>query len=162
MRTRVAIAAAAVVGVGVAGVGGIFAAAASGNSKDAAEHGVEVTTDPTGAQEQVYLLGPLTGVPSAKQISDTQDEWTFTDGTLIVEHTVKHENDTFDPNACTARLDETGTWHVVSGTGAYAHTQGHGTYVFRGHGSSAPGTCGPSTQPTSFLGIVVADGQMSV
>jgi hypothetical protein len=162
MKTRIAIASIAITGVAAVGFGGIYAAAASGNDKDAAEHVVMVTTDPTGAQEQFYALGPITGVPAGTQLSETRDQWTFADGTVVVEHTVKHENDQFDPKSCSATLDETGTWRVVSGTGTYAHAQGHGTYTFRGHGSSDPGTCGPNTLPTTFLGVVVASGEMSV
>ena len=162
MKTRIAIASAAVAAVAVAGVGGLFAAAASGKANDESEHMVMVTTDPSGAHSQFYALGRVTGVADATQISDTRDELTFTDGTLVMEHTVKHQHDQFDPKACSAVLDESGTWHIVSGTGSYAHAEGHGTYTFRGYGSSASGTCGPNTLPTTFVGFAAGSGEMSV
>jgi len=120
------------------------------------------TTDPIGSQQLVYAIGPIVGVPSVKPLSDTRDEWTFPDGTVVMEHLVKHQNDQFDPKSCVGTLDESGTVRVVSGTGAYAHAQGHGTYRFRGHASSAPGTCGPNTTPTSFFGFAVASAEISV
>ena len=162
MKTRIAIASAAVAAVAVAGVGGLFAAAASGNADDASEHMVMVTTDPHGAHSQFYAIGPVTGVADARQISDTRDELTLADGTLVMEHIVKHEDDQFDPKACSGTLDESGTWRIVSGTGAYAQAEGHGTYTFRGYGSSAPGTCGPNTLPTTFVGFAAGSGEISV
>jgi hypothetical protein len=161
MKNRIAIACAAVAAVAVAGVGG-FAAAASGNDKDAKQHFVVVSTDPGGTQEQVYAVGPVTGVPTGNQISDTKDVWTFTDGSLTVEHITKHEKDSFDPKLCTGSFDETGTWRVVSGTGAYAHAQGNGTYTMHGKGSSKPGTCSENTPPDTILVVAVADGEMSI
>ena len=59
-------------------------------------------------------------------------------------------------------MDESGTWKVISGTGAYAHAEGHGTYTMHGKGSSKPGTCSENTPPDTFLVVAVADGVMSL
>ena len=75
------------------------------------------------------------------------------------------ESTRLDRHTCTARETGTGSWRIVSATGAYRGSGGQGTFVrhafdvgvFDGHGVCL----GESAPPASAAGNVVADGTVS-
>jgi hypothetical protein len=158
MKKRHAIASLTVAAAGVAGIVGVQVANASGGSASGRERMVLIQTSADGPQT-LYAVGPITGVATDTQVSDTRDVFQFPNGTITVDHVARRNHDRFDPKTCQAHLDEAGTYKFVGGTGAYQNVRGHGTYTVRGE---AAGSCDENTPPTSFQLIIEADGTASL
>ena len=131
MKTRIAIACVAVAAVAVAGIGG-FAAAASGNDKDAKEHvvvisyGIRWATPGSRCTRLVLSTGAPTVKPDQRHAATSGRSPTARSTSSTSRST---RTTSSIPRRALARSDESGTWKVVSGTGAYAHAEGHGTYI---------------------------------
>jgi hypothetical protein len=160
MKTRHALASLTVAVAAAGGALGVHAAGASGNSSTAQEHFVLVQTDPAeDAPQTVYAVGPVSGVAVDNVLSDTRDEFAFPDGTITIDHTARHHKENFDTTTCEGTFSESGTYTVVSGTGAYESVRGHGTYTVN---AAAKGSCDENTPPSSLVVIIEADGPLSL
>jgi hypothetical protein len=76
--------------------------------------------------------GPIHALGTDTPLGRTKDRFAFPKGALIIVHHRTSRQQTFDRTTCTARFTEQGTYRVSSGTGAYAHATGHGTYSVHG------------------------------
>ena len=66
-------------------------------------------------------------------LTRSKDRFVFPKGAIIVVHKVTKNTQSFDPGSCPGRFNQQGTFKVISGTGAYAHAQGSGTFALTGY-----------------------------
>jgi hypothetical protein len=95
----------------------------------------------------VYASGPISGSGRDIALNQNADKFVFRGGSVLVSHHATSQNQTFDPRSCLARFTESGTYQLVSGTGAYRGVTGSGTYAVRG---SSRG-CDPATAPSRYI-----------
>jgi hypothetical protein len=76
----------------------------------------------------VASIGAIHAKGVDKVTGKTTDTFVFPKGNLLIKHKAKHHGGHFDKKACFGSFFETGTWTVVSGTGAYSAANGGGTY----------------------------------
>jgi hypothetical protein len=119
---------------------GLFAAvpSATANAEDHdRQHFLLVSSDPAeNATLIVVATGPIHAKGTDTVVSETEDTFTFPDGTLSVTHTVNEDSveDTVDAVTCYFTHTERGTYTVTGGTGAYADAHGDGHYSVRASG----------------------------
>ena len=80
----------------------------------------------------VYASGPISGSGRDIVFGQNADKFVFPAGSVLVSHQATSQNQTFDPRSCLSRFTESGTYQLVSGTGAYRGVTGSGTYSARG------------------------------
>jgi hypothetical protein len=102
------------------------ASAAGGNT----EHFLAVQTSVT-SKASVAAAGPIHALGRDTRLSNTKDRFSFPRGALLIGHHRTSGQQTFDRTTCTGQFTEQGIYRVLSGTGAYAHAVGHGTYSVR-------------------------------
>lgn len=80
----------------------------------------------------VVASGPITGVGTDVETSDTTDTFVFDAGSITISH-IDNPGGTqsFNPTTCIGRGTFTGNYTITSGTGAYANATGSGTYSGR-------------------------------
>ncbi len=146
----------------VAGVGAVGLVVGLGNPAGAATAGTErfliLQTSPTSRTAQVSATGPVHALGTDLTVSATRDRFTFPAGSMAVAHARTAGHQSYDRKTCTARFSEQGTYRVVSGTGAYAHASGHGTYWVTGVAIG----CDPTAPPTAFSVVVRAAGPLTL
>jgi hypothetical protein len=141
-------------GLSLAALGTIPASAAANNT----EHVVIVTTNPTSNTSPVAMSGPIHALGVDTQLPNNRDRFTFKAGTLLIKHTPTSSSDSFDKVTCTDQFTEHGIYNIVSGTGAYAHATGFGTYQTTGVIIG----CNPKKPPTAISVIVHAAGPLKL
>ncbi|HVW79582.1 MAG TPA: hypothetical protein VHB69_01405 [Mycobacteriales bacterium] len=109
--------------------------------------------------------GAITGVGTARADDEAKGpiplQVSLPGGTLLIKANVAFH---WRPNlsACTATDHDTGTYRVVSGTGAYAGTTGSGTYVENGAGVGVRASDGSCEQKFRINYVVVQmNGQIN-
>jgi hypothetical protein len=118
-------------GIGVLGIVGASPAVAANCPT---EHFLGVNTSTAdNAPSPVSATGPIHALGIDTELSDTKDRFAFPKGSLIIVHKAKHDTQSGDPKTCTGGFTETGTYTIASGTGAYKHAHGHGTYAIAGY-----------------------------
>lgn len=88
----------------------------------------------------------------------------FADGTVTAQSVEDYH---FMPNyrSCTAQATGTGTWNIVSGTGAFEGAQGGGTFSDSGHfvgNRDAHGVCDTEVEPALAVFLLQATGTVSL
>jgi hypothetical protein len=80
----------------------------------------------------VYASGPIAGSGRDIVLGPNADKFVFQKGSVTVSHHATSQNQTFDPRTCLTKFNESGTYSIVSGSGAYRGATGSGTYTARG------------------------------
>ena len=102
-----------------------------------------------GAGGTLIASGPVSGSGKDVVLSDTQDRFVFTGGSVLVTHQPTRSHDSFNEFTCTGTFNETGTYQLAGGTGNYAGASGGGTYhvtAFIQVHRTANGCTGPASQ----------------
>ena len=141
-------------GVSLAALGAIPASADTSRT----EHIMLVTTNPTSNTSQAVATGPIHALGVDTPLPNNRDRLSFKAGTLLVKHVPTSSSDSFDNVTCTDQFTEHGIYHVVSGTGAYAHATGYGTYTTTGVIIG----CNHNQPPTALSIIVRAAGPLNL
>lgn len=121
-----------------AGIGALTAVAfaaspAAATSPGGTEHFVAVNTSTANkAIAPISAIGPIHALGKDVQLTNDKDRFVFPKGAIVVVHKATKNAQSFDPGSCTAHFTQQGTFKVVSGTGAYAHVQGSGTFTVTG------------------------------
>lgn len=150
---RVAAAGAGAVALAV-GAGALPASAAG----DHTERLVFVNTSATASTYPVAASGPIHALGKDKPIGNSnRDLLSFPAGTLTLRHSRTSGTESVDKKTCTDQFTEQGTYQVLSGTGAYAHASGHGTYQLSG----VIVGCDHTKPPTGFSIIIRAAGPLT-
>lgn len=149
---RVAAAGAGAVALAV-GAGALPASAAT----DHTERFVFVNTSFTSPSYPVIATGPIHALGKDTAVSDNRDKITFPAGSLTIVHNRTSGTDTYDKTTCAEQFTEQGTYRVLSGTGAYSHASGHGTYQLTG----VVVGCDHNKPPTAASIIIRAAGPLT-
>jgi hypothetical protein len=80
----------------------------------------------------ITALGTDVFLPSPEGDPASYSRYEFPDGTLLVRNTPEQEEFTLNPNSCVGKLEASGRWEVLGGTGAYADAEGSGTLTVSG------------------------------
>jgi hypothetical protein len=123
------------------------------------QHFLVLSSDPSeNATPIVVATGPIHAKGTDTVVSETEDTFTFPDGTLSVTHHVDEESveDTADAVTCYFTYTERGTYEVTGGTGAYADADGHGHYSVRASGVG----CDENAPPEFFSLKIKAAGPL--
>jgi hypothetical protein len=86
----------------------------------------------------------------------------FPDGTLSVRNTPEEEELTLNPRSCVGKLEASGTWQVLGGTGAYAGAQGSGTLTVSGTVFLAREAGGCSETEGTLNGVIKITGEVTL
>ena len=128
MRTRRMVAA----GIGALAAA-TFAASPATASTGGTEHFLAVNTSTANnAPAPLAATGPIHALGKDVTVANGKDRFVFPKGAIVVIHKATKSSQSYDPGSCTGRFDQQGTFKVVSGTGAYAHVQGSGTFTLNG------------------------------
>jgi hypothetical protein len=140
----------------------LFAAvpSATANGGDhARQHFLLLSSNPSeNATPVIVATGPIHAKGTDTVVSETEDTFTFPDGTLSVTHSVKENSveDTFDEVTCYFTHTERGTYTVTGGTGAYADADGDGNYSVKASGVG----CDENAPPEFFSLQIKAAGPL--
>jgi hypothetical protein len=107
------------------------------------------------ATAPVSAIGPIHALGKDIPVTATKDRFAFPKGAIIVMHKPTKDTQSFDRGSCVGHIAEQGTFKVVSGTGAYTHAQGSGTYSLTGYFLG----CGNTATAASV--IIKANGKLS-
>ncbi len=160
---------AAVVGLGVVGLGlglGVGQAGATSGT----QHFTAINTSTASsnisppswlsASGPIHRLGidyPLTQSGDGKTGTD---RFAFHNGSLIILHKSLHQSQTQDGPGCLFTFTQSGTYTVTSGTGAYAHAKGSGTFVATFEGIGCPSS-NPNAPALVASQTIKASGPLS-
>jgi hypothetical protein len=117
-----------------------------------------LTTDLNAPTYTLAATGVIQQIGQDVSLSDTQEEFVFSDGTMIMTHRAVYTNDSFDPVTCVDRFIERGTYTLSSGTGAYAGVAGRGAFT----GTIQAVGCDPSGPPTALQARISAEGSIQL
>lgn len=120
---------------------------------------VLIQSDPQESGGPIAATGPIHARGTDVVISDVKDRFKFPDGNVVIKHKPDQGGsaESYDPVTCLFTFTERGTWKTVSGTGAYTHVQGNGTYRVLGQGFG----CDQNKPPEVFILRIVAKGPLS-
>jgi hypothetical protein len=112
-------------------VAGTSAAIASPHAAQAA-HGPEriqiMSTSTTSASSSVIASGVFTAAGHAKVGNTPVTKLVFPRGIVKISHKPARSGHHFSPRTCLNVITQSGTYKLLSGTGAYAGVSGHGTF----------------------------------
>jgi hypothetical protein len=111
---------------------GVAAAAPASAATNNTERFTVVETSVTATSFPLSATGPIHALGKDTPLNNNNDRFAFPAGSLLIHHSPTADTGHFDPKTCTQRFTEQGTYRVVSGTKAYAHATGHGTYSLSG------------------------------
>jgi hypothetical protein len=137
-------------------VGGIAPAASAASTHSGIEHFLILQTSEQGSPP-VIGTGPIHAAGTDLQLNNHHDRFVFPKGALRIWHTANASHESFDPRTCLATFTERGDYTVLSGTGAYSHATGHGTYHLTGYFFG----CNPNDPNNLFSLTLHADGPLS-
>lgn len=137
-------------------IGGIAPAASATTTHSGTEHFLVLQTSEQSAPPLIGT-GPIHAAGIDLQLNNHHDRFVFPKGALRIWHTAKASNESFDPTTCLATFTERGVYTVLSGTGAYSHATGHGTYHLTGYFFG----CTPDDPNNVFSLTLHADGPLS-
>ena len=145
-----------VVTTGVA-VTGLIAGAGPAGAASGTERITVVETSVTTNTFPASATGPIHALGKDVQVNNKRDRFVFPKGAFVVEHHATASRQSFDKKNCTGRFTEQGTFRIVSGTKAYSHISGHGTYQLSGILIG----CSQKKPPTAASIIINAAGPLS-
>jgi hypothetical protein len=125
----------AALGIGALGLLTASPALASGPSH--IEHFTDVNTSTSNANlsppSPVAAQGPIHALGTDVPLTDSKDKFVFPKGTIYVTHKGKTMHQSQDPKACLFTFNQTGTFTITSGTGAYKDAHGSGVFSVTGY-----------------------------
>jgi len=80
----------------------------------------------------VVASGAINAVGEDVVISDTEDQFVFPDGTLMIVHAPVRGHEHFNEHTCTSSFKEAGTYVISGGTDQYEGVTGSGSYRVAG------------------------------
>jgi len=98
-------------------------------------------------------------------VNNNTDKFVFQKGTITVKHSNGKGPQSFNPRTCLIRINQHGTYRLVSGTGAYAGISGHGRYHLTILGiaaRNANGKCSQRKRPVAIELEIQAVGPASL
>jgi hypothetical protein len=145
-------------GIGALALGVVGATVPASAATNHTERFLFVNTSATATSYPVSATGPIHALGKDTPIINTnKDRIAFPKGSLLIRHQRTSGTESFDPTTCTGRFTEQGTFRVLSGTGAYVHATGYGTYQLAGVGIG----CDQNKPPSTFSLIINAAGPLS-
>jgi hypothetical protein len=93
----------------------------------------------------VIATGLFTAGGRDHVVSNNIDKFVFPKGTITVRHSNSKGPQSFNPRTCLLRVNQHGTYKILSGTGAYAGITGHGGYKLTILAVTARGSNGKCT-----------------
>lgn len=143
-------------GIGVLTAVTLAASPASASSSSGTEHFTVVNTSTANnAIAPVSATGPLDAHGRDVPLTNNKDRFVFPKGAIIVVHKPSKMTQSFDPGSCLSHFNQQGTYKIISGSGAYAHVQGSGTFTVNGYFIG----CGKT--PAAASVIIQATGPLS-
>jgi len=160
----------AIAAAGAIATSGVMTAAAVPASPRAAVSGTEhfqiMSTSATSKTSSLVAYGVFTAGGTDTRTTSSTDTATFANGTFVITHHRSSGTQSFNPTTCLFKITESGTYSLGSGTGAYAHISGSGTYQLSilGVGAKSGGTCAnpQTTPPVAFHQVINASGSVSL
>ena len=145
----------------LAGLGAVGLVVGTGSPASAAAGSTErflaLQTSVSAASRPLAATGPIHAEGTDTPLSATRDRFTFPAGTLLIGHQRTSGTQHVDPSTCTTQFTELGTYRVLSGTRAYAHAAGHGTYSVTGLSFG----CDQSKPPEAISVVIRAAGPLT-
>jgi hypothetical protein len=82
----------------------------------------------------------------------------------VITHSKGTGTQSFNPKTCLLTVNVKGTYSLGSGTGAYAHLSGTGTYQLSilAVGAKSGGKCTKTLPPPTFQQVISASGPVSL
>jgi len=96
--------------------------------------------------------------------TNSTDTVTFPTGTFVITHSKGTGTQSFNPKTYLLTVNMKGTYELGSGTGAYAHLSGSGTYQLSilAVGAKSGGKCSRTLPPPTFQQVIRASGPVSL
>ena len=141
--------------------------AASAHTRPAAtgtEHFQIMETSATSRTHSIIGTGVFTEGGTTTDSSRTTSTVTFPNGTFVITHSKGTGSQSFNPKTCLLQINLKGTYSLGSGTGAYTHLSGSGTYQLNilAVGAKSGGTCSKTLPPVAFQQVIRASGPASL
>lgn len=122
------------------------APAHAGPAVSGTEHFQLMSTTGNTNGSPVIATGLFTAGGRDHALSNNVDKFVFPNGTIKVKHSNSKGPQSFNSRTCLLRLNQHGTYKILSGTGAYAGISGHGVYKLTILAVGARGSNGKCTQ----------------
>lgn len=141
-----------------------LAAASPRPALSGTEHLQLMSTSATAKTSSIIATGVFTAGGTDTQTTSSTDAVKFSNGTFVITHSKGTGTQSFNPKTCLLQVNLTGTYTLGSGTGAYAHLSGSGTYQLSilAIGAKSGGTCSRTLPPTSFQQVIRASGPVTL
>jgi len=113
----------------------------------------------------VIATGLFTAGGRDHVVSNNVDKFVFPKGTITVRHSNSKGPQSFNPRTCLLRINQHGTYKILSGTGAYAGITGHGGYrltILAVAARGANGKCTMKKRPAAIELEIQARGPASL
>lgn len=123
-----------------------------------------MSTSATSKQSSIIATGVFTAGGTTTSTSTATSTATFPTGTFVLTHSKGTGTQSFNPKTCLLKVNLKGTYSLGSGTGAYAHISGSGTYQLSilAVGAKSGGNCSRTLPPVAFQQVIRASGPVSL
>jgi hypothetical protein len=144
------------------------ASAAPAHTRPAAsgtEHFQLMSTNGDTNRAPVIATGLFTAGGRDHVVNNSIDKFVFPNGTVTVKHSQSKGPQSFNPRTCLLRVNQHGTYKILSGTGAYARITGHGGYhltILAVAARGANGKCTMKKRPAAIELEIQARGPASL
>jgi hypothetical protein len=140
--------------------GASLAAASARTAASGTEHFQLMTTSATSKTSSIIATGVFTTGGTSTDTSNTTATVKFPNGTFVITHSKGTGTVSFNPKTCLLKGNLKGTYKLGSGTGAYAHLSGSGTFQASvlGVGAKSGGKCSQKLPPVAFQQVIRAAG----
>jgi hypothetical protein len=113
----------------------------------------------------VIATGLFTAGGRDHVVNNNTDKFVFPKGTITVRHSNSKGPQSFNPRTCLLRVNQHGTYKILSGTGAYTGITGHGRYrltILAVGARGANGKCTQKKPPVAIELEIQARGPVSL
>jgi hypothetical protein len=113
----------------------------------------------------VIATGLFTAGGRDHVVNNSTDKFVFLNGTITVKHSPGKGPQSFNPRTGLLRINQHGTYKILSGTGAYARITGHGGYhltILAVAARGANGKCTMKKRPAAVELEIQARGPASL
>jgi len=144
--------------------GASLAAASARTAVSGTEHFQFMTTSATSKTSSIIATGVFTAGGTSTDTSNTTATVKFPNGTFVITHSKGTGTVNFNPKTCLLKGNLKGTYKLGSGTGAYAHLSGSGTFQVSvlGVGAKSGGKCSQTLPLVAFQQVIRASGPVSL